>query len=258
MTSTPAMQEPLVSDAQISDALRSAISHQHYITLYDARMVMQKFRGEYEAKLRELEADNQQLLRSNAELNTQVLEVEQQLAAAQAWEAVGNGDVVGHNLKVESEPDGSWLLWIGGASVTFPPTVRLQRRTVEPQSLTLPGSKPEQSETVAKAEVIRARWAADWHREGWHKVSYEYVHNEIRDLLDVIALLAQQAQAGAEGAWEPVADGTYHTDGPEIFSVDGAQLTVFDAGFACSANLQQGYAVCKRTTASAPLQPPTP
>lgn len=44
------------------------------------------------------------------------------------WEPVGNGAVVGHNLSVESEPDGYWRLWIGGAAVVFPPTVRLQRR----------------------------------------------------------------------------------------------------------------------------------
>lgn len=49
--------------------------------------------------------------------------------AGEAWEVVSNGAVVGHNLTVESEPDGGWRLWIGGASVVFPPTVRLQRRT---------------------------------------------------------------------------------------------------------------------------------
>lgn len=43
-----------------------------------------------------------------------------------------------------------------------------------------------------KAEIIRQRWAADWHRDIWHRVSHEYVRNEIRDLLDVIAALKAQ------------------------------------------------------------------
>lgn len=65
MIDTHSDQEPLVSDAQISDALRSAISHQHYTTLYDARMVMQVFRDQYQARIRDLEAA---LLSAQAEI----------------------------------------------------------------------------------------------------------------------------------------------------------------------------------------------
>lgn len=50
-----------------------------------------------------------------------------------------------------------------------------------------------------------------------------------------------------QGEWEPLPNGVYHTDGPEIIKIKDAELTVYGDGRPSIANLQQGYALCRTT-----------
>lgn len=51
------------------------------------------------------------------------------------------------------------------------------------------------------------------------------------------ALAAIEAPASGVGEWAPIPDGTYHTDGPEIFSIDSARLTVYQGGWSAHCDL---------------------
>lgn len=57
------------------------------------------------------------------------------------------------------------------------------------------------------------------------------------------AIAELEAEAGA--GWEPLADGSYHTNGPEMIRVNGARLEILRSDWC---DLQQGYALCRRTT----------
>lgn len=47
-------------------------------------------------------------------------------------------------------------------------------------------------------------------------------------------------------AWEPVENGTYHTDGPELVKVSDAKLSIVRHNGNAYVDLQQGYALCRQ------------
>jgi hypothetical protein len=47
------------------------------------------------------------------------------------------------------------------------------------------------------------------------------------------------------GEWVRLTDGTYHTDGPEIFSIDSARLTVYQGGWSAYCDLPYDIHVVK-------------
>lgn len=59
-----------------------------------------------------------------------------------------------------------------------------------------------------------------------------------------------QSQLDTARAWEPLPNGVYHTDGPEVVEVADERIIVYQGAQGAWANLQQGYALCK-------LQPAT-
>ena len=45
--------------------------------------------------------------------------------------------------------------------------------------------------------------------------------------------------------WQPLPDGTYHTDGPELVNIKNGELRVYGSGYPMRVSLYQGQAVCR-------------
>lgn len=66
--------------------------------------------------------------------------------------------------------------------------------------------------------------------------------HEARELARIDAAIA----ALDEGVWEPLPDGAYHTDGPELVKVNDARLSIVRHNGNAYVDLQQGYALCRK------------
>lgn len=55
-----------------------------------------------------------------------------------------------------------------------------------------------------------------------------------------------ELEARLASAWEPLPDGTYHTDGPGLIAIEGTALTVYTGGGGAEVTMPQGYAICHR------------
>ena len=73
--------------------------------------------------------------------------------------------------------------------------------------------------------------------------------------VEQVQLAALEAPASEQsGEWVRLVNGTYHTDGPEIFSIDSARLTVYQGGWSAYCDLPYDIHVVRwqqRTPASA-------
>lgn len=62
------------------------------------------------------------------------------------------------------------------------------------------------------------------------------------------ATYAEELEAQLAERWEPVKDGTYHTDGPELISIKDNEWRVWGSGYPLRVELQRGYALCRLVT----------
>lgn len=99
----------------------------------------------------------------------------------------------------------------------------------------------------------RISWFADNASSAWEAKHLRDAMKRVRDeerapLLARIDELQRQLDTLRGERWVPVPNDTYHTDGPEIFTVENGRVTVYGSYYPAQIDLQQGYAICKRVT----------
>ena len=105
----------------------------------------------------------------------------------------------------------------------------------------------------AALHYARATIDQFWHR--WIRAENE---SECLDRIDAaLAELNHMQQQDEGGTWQPLANGLYHTDGPEVFRIEGKRLEVYQSGKGEWVNLPAGVAVC-RTATPQPTPPIVP
>jgi len=73
----------------------------------------------------------------------------------------------------------------------------------------------------------------------------------IRALISEIKAEDEQPAPVAEQTWRPLEAGTYHTDGEEIFRIEGARVTLYTDEGIFTFDLPQKYTVCRTNSKSA-------